>query len=112
MRLINNIIIAMFILANALYLQPGFAALTDPTKPADFEAKPGSVAPATLQLNGVVISSDQKIAIINGQTVKVGDKISGKQVVDIKDDQVELLGPGGGTITLNISGGLSIKKPR
>lgn len=117
--MIKQLIVFSIVCASLLYFEVGIAALADPTKPANFEAKPTSgaavpgapAAPATLELRAVIISNDKRIAIINGQMLRVGEKILDKQVVKIEQDGVELLGPTGGSTVLTISG-QPIKQPK
>lgn len=89
-------------------LQIAYAALRDPTRPADYLQKKEGVTTQTLQLNAVLISADRKIAVINGQYLGIGGEIAGNHVVDIQSDAVQLDGPSG-RITLLLFG-KSIKR--
>lgn len=57
---------------------------------------PFSVSPAPIKgyggliLNGIMWDKEKPAAIINDNIVKIGDKISGNAVVDIKQDRVIL----------------------
>lgn len=57
-------------------------------------ALPTVRAPATYQgnlvLNGVLLSNQEKIAMINNQAFHVGDTVDGLQVVDIQSTSVKL----------------------
>lgn len=85
-----------------LYTQGVYAVLVDPTQPPDHADKQG-LKQEKFELTGIVTSSDHKIAIINGQVVKIGDKIMGSQVTVIEDTYVQLYGPHG-NVTLYING--------
>jgi hypothetical protein len=61
--------------------------LRDPMRPsgaptAARSAAPRAIAPATLKLEGV-IGSQQRVAIINGRLVRVGDVVAGARIVEI-----------------------------
>lgn len=43
-----------------------------------------------LLLQGVFLSNNEKVALINNQTLHVGDSIQGKKVISISFDQVKL----------------------
>ena len=70
------------------------AELPDPTRPYLYDITP----PVSLQgkgkeewrLSGVQIRADSKSAILNGQVVKVGDRIGAASVVRIEPWQVTL----------------------
>ena len=116
--MIKQFITLTVIFVSLLTMEVGRAALADPTKPANYEVKPtggvsipGVPAQAVLELKAIIISKDQKLAIINGQLLRVGEKIQDKQVVKIEQDGVELLGPTGGSTKLMIIG-QPIKQPR
>lgn len=64
--------------------------LHDPTRP-DFgaAAAPAHAAPGW-QLNSTLISAHRRLAMINGKTVGVGDRINGATVVAIRPGKVRL----------------------
>lgn len=70
--------------------------MLDPTRPPSAFAKPRtSVADAPvstqgLQLQSVLISPKRKVAIINGETLVVGDSIGESQIIRIMDTEVVL----------------------
>ena len=69
--------------------------LRDPTRPpAVLEMAPdgsgGANANAGPRLQSVLISPSRRVAVINGQTVTVGDKIGDAQLVKISEGEVVL----------------------
>jgi MSHA biogenesis protein MshK len=68
--------------------------LPDPTRPPVLIDNPQSDAAASqytgLVLQSVMISPHRKMAIINGQTVKLGEKFDGAQLVGISESEVVL----------------------
>jgi MSHA biogenesis protein MshK len=82
--------ICAFVIA-ILYSGMSFAELRDPTRPADY-VDTGVESVSALELNAVMISPNRKIAIINGQIVKIGDEVSGSKVTSIEQNYVELEG--------------------
>ena len=57
--------------------------LRDPTQPLSYSVA-GPKAQQTLVLNSILISSERKLAIINGQTLRENDVIGGSNGVRIK----------------------------
>jgi hypothetical protein len=68
----------------------GFSAeLQDPTRPMiSLPSTPVSV----LTLNGILVSHDRRIAMINGKIMQVGDHIGNVMVIAISANTVELRG--------------------
>lgn len=73
--------------------QPQFR---DPTRPADYVGEEGA---NPWELNAVFISSERRVAVINGISVTVGDMINGEKVMSINPDSVTV-GNGNDIITL------------
>jgi MSHA biogenesis protein MshK len=70
----------------------GAQGLTDPTRPPAAllpEAAPASDASGPA-LQSILISPTRKLAIINGQTVRPGDKVGDARVVRITENEVVL----------------------
>ncbi|WP_257626474.1 MSHA biogenesis protein MshK [Janthinobacterium sp. NKUCC06_STL] len=71
-------------------------ALDDPTRPPAALWAPASTAPAAAarpQLQSVLISTQpggRRLAVIDGQTVRVGSKVGGAVVTEIRDTAVLL----------------------
>ena len=66
--------------------------LIDPTRPPMAIAKPGAVdeAPPATQLQSILISSRRRVAVINGNTVALGEMIGEARVVKITETEVVL----------------------
>lgn len=73
---------------------PVSAQTPDPTKPLNYSAAVGSAGSAqeTITLTSILISSDRKVAIINGQVLKENQILKGfgAQVKKIDADAVTL----------------------
>ena len=90
----------VFLAGALLALAPGvFAqALVDPTRPPDAAPVPGSAASAgatqaQLQLQSVLVSKQpggRRLAVIDGRSVRAGDKVGGAVVVSIGEASVVL----------------------
>jgi MSHA biogenesis protein MshK len=76
-------------------------SLRDPTRPPGgaaaktASAKKGSRARSEMILQTVLISNERKTAVISGQVVSVGDRISGYKLVEINESEVILKGTKG-----------------
>lgn len=70
--------------------------LPDPTRPAiDLNAGPGAAEAVPVEavpqgLQSVIISSGYRAAIINGQTVTLGDMVGNSKLVEIRESSVVL----------------------
>lgn len=70
--------------------------LVDPTRPRGWQApaaRPegqGESAAVPLKLQGTFRAAGRRSAVINGQRVAVGDRVSGAEVVEIGKDRVVL----------------------
>lgn len=71
------------------------AGMVDPTRPPNFSVTPHTAAGPSqaLQVTAIFIYPHYQLAIINGQSVMVGDKINDFIVTSISHDAVELTGP-------------------
>jgi MSHA biogenesis protein MshK len=79
-------------------------ALNDPTRPTDhalFFGTGQSASSAQWVLQSILLSSDRRIAVINGTRVREGDRLGSAKVVRIADSHV-LLKTGGTTLTLRL----------
>jgi MSHA biogenesis protein MshK len=78
----------------ALTLVPcAFAqSLNDPTRPPTVSAATdaGATVDSALVLQSILVSPGRRLAVINGQTVKQGDKLGETRVVDIREGEVVL----------------------
>lgn len=114
-RLINCIFVVSFIFVNTLcFASLIFAnnnseqlALRNPFLTL-YEQKFGvtnqkkDAVKQVLNLEGVFIWPDRKMALINGQVVKEGDSIEGKEVASIQKEEVILKDKNGGTLVLGL----------
>lgn len=72
------------------------AGLLDPTRPSGWQAAPADAQtstperPAALQLQGTFSADGERSAVIGGQRVGVGDRVSGAQILDIRSGLVVL----------------------
>lgn len=86
-----------------LTLMPVTAALagdvdviSDPTRPSGFSAPTGEAGKVSeqLRLESVLIASNRRVAVINGKTCRVGDRLEGAQLMAINADGAVLLREG------------------
>ena len=94
---------AIFLLGvSATSLAPA-APFADPTRPPNVSSEEG--AAATMQagprLESVLIAPDRRLAVINGQQVRLGGKYGEGQVVQITETEV-VIRNGEGTQTLRL----------
>lgn len=86
----------LWLLAGVLLAPGGMAqSMVDPTRPADAPLagldSPASAVRTAPQLQSVLVaSSGRRVAVINGQTVRVGDKVGDASVTGIADNSVQL----------------------
>ncbi|TVS11983.1 MAG: hypothetical protein EA419_06450 [Wenzhouxiangella sp.] len=86
-----------FILAIALIFAFGPAAADDPTRPptaAEIRAWLGEAGTETSdtdwRLQSILTSPQRRLAIINGQRLKAGDRVDSAEVISIEPDHVVL----------------------
>jgi len=79
----------VFILLS-LVLAGNAAALNDPTRPTDPALYFSNGNAGGWALQSILSSNERRIAIINGQRVKEGDRIGSARVARIQDSQVVL----------------------
>ena len=65
----------------------------DPTAPPGRHGNPGQPAQGGWELHSTLIGPERRSAIINGQSVTVGDRIAGARVARIESGEVLLDGP-------------------
>ena len=100
-----NVLVASVLLAGGLLSLPAQAQFEDPTRPPNFSelasnAAQDSSAPAW-QLSSILVSPQRSIAIINGKTVKQGDRIGNARVLKIQTTGV-ILRTGEETFTVKL----------
>ena len=75
-----------------LLMSLAHAELGDPTRPSNALPIVGNTASsAVLHVSAVFISGDRRIAVVNGQRVRVGDSISGATVSSIDRNKVSFV---------------------
>lgn len=83
--------------AAGLIAQGAFgASFTDPTRPplaSEAGMTPG--AEAGPHVESILIAPDRRIAVINGETVTIGSRIAGGQVLGISETEVVVSGAEG-----------------
>jgi hypothetical protein len=67
-----------------------FDGLPDPTRPSGWSDNGGAPAREGLVLQSTTVSPRQRVAVINGQRLSVGDAIQGASVTDIQPFQATL----------------------
>ena len=80
-------------LIGLIFLSAVIFANRDPTRPPDayLNREPQSAANTkSLTLNAIIISKSQRVAVIDGKTMKVGDTIQNKKIIKIESDHVDL----------------------
>lgn len=74
-------------------------ALPDPTRPPEgllmLSANGGALISAEPQLQSVIVGTGGRLAVIGGQTFKLGDRIGDARLVRIAENEVVLAGIGG-----------------
>jgi hypothetical protein len=79
------------------------AALRDPTRPltvsrrqtSTLESAKASTRPAVPQLQLVLISTDRRYVVIDGELLTLGDSVRGLPLISISEDAVVLKTPSG-----------------
>lgn len=82
-------------LAMAFAAQAGdpLAGLADPTRPSGVAASEGG-ARGGLNLQSTMVSRWRQVAVINGQALRVGDRIGGAELIEIRPYEVVLMRAG------------------
>ena len=85
---------------------PAAPVVVPPPKPiapqTNIVTAPPKPAPPVLKLQGIFVNSGNPQAIVNGQTVFVGDIVAGFRVKIISKDNVSLIAPDGTQKTLGL----------
>jgi hypothetical protein len=86
---VANLAISVMLLSGVPGMSSGDEILRDPTRP--YAASEGGVAAAPRFLvNAIIVSSERRVAIVNGQRVVIGESVHGATVVAIEKDQLTL----------------------
>ncbi len=64
--------------------------LRDPTRPHTHSIERTVEGAPNFAVNAIFVSSDRRLAIVNGERVRIGDSVGGATVVDIQKEQVTL----------------------
>ena len=71
-------------------------SLEDPTRPpSSLAPAPTDAAPPALELTAILARGEQRVAVIDGRTLREGDRLGADTVVRIEPTRVELRGPDG-----------------
>ena len=95
----------------SLVILCGLTGMRDPTRPPDEFLpvnKKDAISTNPLKLGGIFVYPNTRLAIINGQLFTEGSKIGEYVVTTINQDTVELTGPQGAMVTLEI--GAAVKR--
>lgn len=87
-----------------------FAELADPTQPTIGYSSDTYAAGDKLQLNAIMNSGKEPVAIINGSLLKVNEAVGGYTVTRIDKDSVTLNSKNNGRLQLSMQS-LDFKKP-
>lgn len=88
---IKRLVLGLSLVLSAMTAQAGTENLPDPTRPPNTltvgDAEP---APSGPELQSILVASNRRVAVINGQTVQVGDKVGDAKVFKISETEVVL----------------------
>ena len=107
--------VSVSVLLGATSLSVTAEVLTDPTRqPAELNVLPMSGVRANaltknIKLQSIIISSERRAAIINGQTLTVGDPVDEETLVEVNEGNVVLQGKQGRKV-LTLFPGVDIRK--
>lgn len=77
--------------AGIIAMMPAFAQqLQDPTRPPVIMGQDAEAVAQGPVLQSVLIAPDRRMAIISGQTVKLGDRFNGATLISVSETQVVL----------------------
>jgi MSHA biogenesis protein MshK len=94
-RLVQNALFVLVLLAS-LPAMAQSGALPDPTRPPGVNETSTQSAPAPTGLQAVVLRPQgHSVAVINGKTVAVGDKVGDARLVLLTAEEAVLVGPNG-----------------
>lgn len=93
---------AVATIAFVALLAAAASALEDPTRPPRLAPRPEAEAPAR-ELTAILGRGEERVAVIDGRRLRVGDAIGAETVDRIERTRVELRGPDG-PITLTLFG--------
>jgi MSHA biogenesis protein MshK len=86
-------VLALFLLASPV-LAVAQDGLGDPTQPTSLSEPGDAVARAAQRprwrLQSTLVADDRKVAVINGRTVSLGERIEGATLLEVRSDGVTL----------------------
>jgi hypothetical protein len=85
--------LTIFMLAT-LFCMSANAIITDPTKPFPDEPKVEAIAD-NYGLSAILISSDRRLAVVNGKLLQIGDSVDNGKVLAINTNSVVIEAPTG-----------------
>lgn len=88
----------------------GVSAGVDPTRPLNVESFDNPVISTADTISFILVSDQRTFAIINGQMVKVGDRVGAQEVMAIYPDRVELEDTGTGDAVINYMGKTRVRQ--
>lgn len=97
------------LLVGLLLALPVTADSDDPMRPPQARQTTTPAVQQSWDLSSVLISERRRLAVINDQMVKVGDRVGGARVQRIEADRVILL-RGEQSMTLTLRAGLDIRR--
>lgn len=82
----------VLLMMGLIVASPVMAQLDDPTRPPGHRlyVPGGKAAAPSWHVNTIKISEQQRIAIVNGKRVRVGDRVDGARVLEIQPGYVRL----------------------
>ena len=82
----RNVLIGITVLATSLMVCSGFCAeLKDPMRPYSATKRRASAPTAApLKVSAIIHSEQRRVAVLNGKTYRLGDRIRGYEIVAIE----------------------------
>lgn len=97
MGMIHRPVISAVLVMSLYFPAMSNAQLEDPMRPPAYQQLPASVTASSENLwalSSILISPDRRVAVINGQTVHVGDRLGESVVTRIEPSSVKLKSKG------------------
>lgn len=89
----------------------GADRLVDPTRPAAARATPIAAMQDAVRVEAVLRSRDRGVAIVNGQVVRVGDRVGAVRVAEILPDGVRYVRDGQTYVARIHNSSLQVRRP-
>jgi len=95
----KNIALKVLLYLSVLASPAGWTGWADPTEPFGFATEvidpKKQTASRDFVLSAILISEDNRIAVINNSVVKIGDEVGGEKVRSIESNEVKLMSKNG-----------------